>query len=67
MYFTPIVCGWEWFPENKGAVSGLIVGGYGFGAFIFGYISTHIVNPDNLSPFYKEIGSDETYFPEEVA
>ena len=56
-YFTPIICGWEWFPENKGLVSGLIVGGYGFGAFIFGFISTALVNPKNLSPNFKEEGN----------
>ena len=44
------MCGWEWFPDNKGLVSGLVVGGYGFGAFIFGFVSTHIANPDNHKP-----------------
>ena len=45
VYCTPIVCGWEWFPDNKGLVSGLIAGGYGFGAFIFGFLTTRIANP----------------------
>ena len=45
VYWTPIMCGWEWFPERKGLISGLIVAGFGFGAFIFGFISTGIVNP----------------------
>ena len=45
VFYTPIVCGWEWFPDNKGLVSGLIAGGYGFGAFIFGFLTTRIANP----------------------
>ena len=46
-YWTPIMCGWEWFPNNKGLVSGLIVAGFGFGAFFFGFISTAIINPND--------------------
>ena len=48
IYYTPILCGWEWFPDNKGLVSGIILAGYGFGAFFFGYISTALVNPHDL-------------------
>lgn len=31
-------------------VSGIIVGGHGFGAFVFGFISFAIANPDNAKP-----------------
>ena len=48
VYWPPIMCGWEWFPNNKGLISGLIVAGFGFGAFIFGFVSTELVNPNNL-------------------
>jgi len=34
-YFVPLVCAWEYFPERKGLVTGIIVGAYGFGAFIY--------------------------------
>lgn len=46
-YFTPLVCGWEWFPDRKGMVSGIILGGFGFGAFFFGLIAMEMINPDN--------------------
>ena len=49
VYYVPIVCCWEWFPNRKGLITGLIVGGYGFGAFIFGYITKAIANPENES------------------
>lgn len=62
VYYVPMICCWEWFPENKGLVSGLIVGGFGFGAFIFGFLSTALANPDHDNPdkvtkfFPKEVG-----------
>jgi hypothetical protein len=42
-----IICGWEYFPNNRGFVNGMIVGGFGFGSFFFGFISTALINPDN--------------------
>ncbi len=47
VYYVPLICGWEFFPKNRGLVSGLIIGGFGFGAFIFGFITTAIANPNN--------------------
>ena len=69
VYWTPIICGWEWFPERKGLVSGVIIGGFGFGAFIFGFISTAIANPNNLKPSVPHDGSgfSDNLFPVEVA
>ena len=57
VYWTPILCGWEWFLERKGLISGLILAGFGFGAFIFDFITTRIVNPENKTAednFYYE-------------
>ena len=34
-YLIPFVCGWKYFPENKGFVSGIIAGAYGMGNMIF--------------------------------
>jgi OFA family oxalate/formate antiporter-like MFS transporter len=67
-YWVPIMCGWEWFPEHKGLVSGLIVAGYGFGSFIFGFITSAICNPDDAK-VHVDDGSGDTdkLFPREVA
>jgi len=46
-YWVPIMSGWEWFPDDKAKVAGFIVAGFGFGAFIFGFVTTGIVNPEN--------------------
>ena len=67
VYWTPIMCGWEWFPENKAIVSGLILSGFGFGSFIFGFITTDIVNPNDLRPDYVDEGVKDKLFPLEVA
>ena len=42
--------GMRWFPHNKGMAMGVVVGGFGGGAFVFNQIQTAILNPDNTSP-----------------
>ena len=63
-YFPPLMCAWEWMPESKGLASGIILGGFGFGGFVFGMIGRAICNPENFRPesvaangsiFYSEI------------
>jgi len=57
VYWIPIICAWEWFPERKGLVTGAILAGYGFGSFIFGFLSTAMVNPNNVRPEILDDGS----------
>ena len=64
-YWTPILCGYEWYPKRKGMVSGIIIGAFGFGAFIFGFITTHIVNPNNEKPVGDS--DDSKYYNNDVA
>ena len=47
-YMVPLVCGWEYFPEKRGTVTGCILAAYGFSSFAFSLISTKLVNPDNV-------------------
>jgi len=56
-YFAPLACGWEWIPERKGFVTGIILGASGLGAFIFSFIAQAIVNPDNEPPIEMEDGN----------
>jgi MFS transporter, OFA family, oxalate/formate antiporter len=49
-YFPPLVAGWQWLPERKGLVTGIILGAFGLGSFIFSLISIAVVNPQNASP-----------------
>ena len=48
IYWVPVICAWEWFPERKGLICGLIIGACGLGPFIYGFLSTGMVNPDNI-------------------
>ena len=58
---APVHHAWIWFPKFPGLTSGIIIGGFGFGALIFNSLSTALINPDNL-PFNKETFR----YPEEV-
>jgi len=39
-YWVPVFCAWEWFPERKGLVSGLVIGSIGMGNFVYSLLST---------------------------
>ena len=66
MYMIPLVCCWEYFPKQKGLMTGIIVGSFGFGSFVFSQISTWIANPNNVKASIY-INDDLSYFPPEVA
>ena len=67
--YIKIVCGWRYFPNNRGRVSGIIIAGYGFGSFIFNFICQAFVNPNNLKPSvsYNEDGKIVKYFDKTVS
>lgn len=50
LYFLPIFVCWEYFPNHKGALSGLLIGVYGLSSFFFNILSIYIINPDNEEP-----------------
>ena len=59
---------WEWFPNRKGLISGLVIGAFGFGAFIFGYITKSIANPWNYkAEVPADGGTSDKLFPARVA
>jgi hypothetical protein len=56
-----------YFPHKKGIVSGLIVCGFGMGAFFLSYVAKFIINPDNIAPDIYNDHAKEYYFDERVA
>jgi len=46
-YLVPLVCAYEYFPDRKGLVTGVVIGSYGLGSSIFNILATKIVNPNN--------------------
>ena len=67
--WVPLFCSWEWFPNHKGFITGMILGAYGVTSFIFGYVTTHIANPTNIRPWIPKDGSgtQDHLFPREVS
>ena len=58
-YTAPMTAAWNYMPDKKGLVSGVILTGFGGGGFIFNLIGTKLVNPKNLEALLGK-------FPEEV-
>ncbi|CAD8151060.1 unnamed protein product [Paramecium octaurelia] len=68
LHMLPIICGLRYFPNKSGLVSGVIIGGYGFGSFIFNFVCKAIANPNNVQPSVEVIedGKVVLYFDSEV-
>ena len=52
-YTSPISCAVRWMPKRKGLVTGIIVGGFGCGAFVFGQLAIHLLNPNRESVMHS--------------
>ena len=57
-YVVPLHIAWQYFPNREGLVSGIIVGGFGIGGFIFSLVSTNLVNPDDSDVITKNIAAN---------
>ena len=64
-YFAVLILTWEWFPDIKGFITGIATAGFGFGSFIFTFISTKLVNPNGDNPTHIDNGVN--YFEKDVA
>ena len=56
-YVVPLHIAWQYFPNKEGLISGLVVGGFGLGGFIFDLVSTAIVNPEKRDEITPEIAA----------
>ena len=66
-YMIPLVCCMEYFPNNKGLISGIIMGSYGLGSFIFNLVATEIVNPNGENADIKTDDPNLNLFSSDVA
>jgi MFS family permease len=64
-YMVPMIIAWEYFPERKGLMTGLIVGSYGLGSFVFSFVSEALVNPEGGAASIKE--GDISFFKHDIA
>ncbi len=44
-YMIPLNCGWAYFPQHKGKVTGIISTAFGLSTSLFNIIATDMVNP----------------------
>lgn len=57
-YIPPLSCGYRHLPSSKGLVSGIIVAGFGAGSFVFNFVVTGYVNPND-----EKLPDGEDYYP----
>jgi len=62
LYILPMQVAWLHFPKRIGLAGGVVVSGFGFGAFFFNYICSALANPDDLKDvdgiYPKEVGDN---------
>lgn len=63
-YLPPLSCGWQWLPTRKGLATGMILGAFGFGSFVFSFVALAVINPDNVK---AEVYDGQKLYPPEVA
>jgi OFA family oxalate/formate antiporter-like MFS transporter len=47
-YVSPIAALVKWFPDKKGAITGIAVAGFGAGALVFGYVEQYLLDFYNV-------------------
>lgn len=69
MYSSVLKAAWTHLPGRKGVASGIIISGFGFGGFLFGNVSHHLCNPDNVKVMAMTTNDGHVVrlFPESVA
>ncbi|MFW9799424.1 MAG: OFA family MFS transporter, partial [Candidatus Thorarchaeota archaeon] len=55
-YVCPIAALVKWFPDKKGAITGIAVAGFGAGALVFGYVEQFLLGMFNV-PTVLQIGT----------
>ena len=55
-YATPVPVASKWFPDKRGLVVGIMVGGYGAGSAIFGPLATSLIGSVGWRPTFQILG-----------
>mmetsp|Transcript_143264 Transcript_143264/g.445313 ORF Transcript_143264/g.445313 Transcript_143264/m.445313 type:complete len:474 (+) Transcript_143264:138-1559(+) len=59
-YIVPILVLMKWLPKNRGLASGIVVAGFGAGAFVFNKVQEEWINPLHLMP-RLEVGGQKFF------
>ena len=58
IYMLPLKNAWQFFPEHKGMVGGIILASHSFAAIGWSFYTTGLVNPHNEIPnYYLNLGN----------
>ena len=58
MYMLPLKNAWQFFPDNKGMVGGIILASHSFGAIGWSFFTANLINPNNEMPnLYLNVGN----------
>ena len=55
-YATPVPVASKWFPDKRGLVVGIMVGGYGAGSAVFGPVATSLIQSVGWRPTFQILG-----------
>jgi len=56
-YTCPMNVALQYMPEKRGLINGVVVGGFGLGAFLFNFLITAYANPHNCKPVCPDGGN----------
>ncbi len=56
-YATPVPVGSKWFPDRRGLVVGLMVGGYGAGSAVFGPVASALIDSVGWRTTFRILGA----------
>eukprot|EP00756_Hemistasia_phaeocysticola_P033478 Hpha_TRINITY_DN16467_c1_g3::TRINITY_DN16467_c1_g3_i1::g.160818::m.160818 len=60
-YTCPLNVALQYMPHRRGLINGVVVGGFGIGAFLFNFFITAYVNPNNCKPVCPDGGNYTGY------
>ena len=49
-YVSPLKLCWEYFPNKKGTITGIINSGFSTGGIVYSFLSKDLINPNNQEP-----------------
>lgn len=65
-YMVHLYMSWKYIPGKEGILTGIVNGGFGCGGCLFNYLSSVLVNPDEVDPTPCPNPEDKP-FPESIA
>jgi len=62
-----MICGWSYFPKNKGLISGITLAAYGIASSIYTPVMNYMVNPKGKSPSIDSGQEGLKYYTDDIS